>query len=284
MRKGIATGKPYLIDAQISADQNPGGAGVWELPGLGGRPARHRRAVSAELMLAVTTPPYECGDGTNAKRDRARYEETIAWRQQIPPRRSKGFKLLGHDPLRRLGRRQHRQVHKGYAYVGAVGGASYNGPEGFTAHDVRDPRNPKKVYEFKRAARRALPQAARRRRPHPLCQFRAAGRRQGPQRPRRAVHLRHQQARPAASEVGFYDTPGSGPHRFGVDNKRKLAFLPNDAPGWNKRVIWTLDIKDPLKPEVVSIWGLPWQKAEGDGEGDDPMPARGARSRCTARR
>jgi acetolactate synthase-1/2/3 large subunit len=35
IRKGIATGRPYLIDAQISADRNPGGAGVWELPGLG---------------------------------------------------------------------------------------------------------------------------------------------------------------------------------------------------------------------------------------------------------
>jgi acetolactate synthase I/II/III large subunit len=35
VRKGLATGKPYLIDAQISADRNPGGAGVWELPGLG---------------------------------------------------------------------------------------------------------------------------------------------------------------------------------------------------------------------------------------------------------
>ena len=35
VRKGIATGKPYLIDAKIAADQNPGGAGVWELPGTG---------------------------------------------------------------------------------------------------------------------------------------------------------------------------------------------------------------------------------------------------------
>jgi acetolactate synthase I/II/III large subunit len=35
VRAGIATGRPYLIDAQISADKNPGGAGVWELPGLG---------------------------------------------------------------------------------------------------------------------------------------------------------------------------------------------------------------------------------------------------------
>ena len=74
----------------------------------------------------------------------------------------------------------------------------------------------------------------------------------------------------APRQVGFYDMPGSGPHRFGVDNKRQLAFLPNDAEGWNKRVIWTLDIRDPLKPEVVSIWGLPWQKAEGRGRGQRP--------------
>jgi acetolactate synthase-1/2/3 large subunit len=32
---GIAAGKPYLIDANIGADTNPAGAGVWELPGLG---------------------------------------------------------------------------------------------------------------------------------------------------------------------------------------------------------------------------------------------------------
>jgi acetolactate synthase I/II/III large subunit len=35
VRAGIASGKPYLIDANIAADKNPGGAGVWELPGLG---------------------------------------------------------------------------------------------------------------------------------------------------------------------------------------------------------------------------------------------------------
>src|SRR3954453_5376855 len=35
VRAGITTGKPYLIDAMIGADQNPGGAGVWELPGHG---------------------------------------------------------------------------------------------------------------------------------------------------------------------------------------------------------------------------------------------------------
>ena len=35
IRAGLATGRPYLIDANIGADLNPGGAGVWELPGLG---------------------------------------------------------------------------------------------------------------------------------------------------------------------------------------------------------------------------------------------------------
>jgi acetolactate synthase I/II/III large subunit len=35
VRAAIASGKPYLIDAMIAADKNPGGAGVWELPGHG---------------------------------------------------------------------------------------------------------------------------------------------------------------------------------------------------------------------------------------------------------
>jgi acetolactate synthase-1/2/3 large subunit len=39
IRAGIAANRPFLIDANISAESNPGGAGVWELPGLGvGKP------------------------------------------------------------------------------------------------------------------------------------------------------------------------------------------------------------------------------------------------------
>jgi acetolactate synthase-1/2/3 large subunit len=38
IRHAIAAGTPYLIDASVGADLNPGGAGVWELPGLGHRP------------------------------------------------------------------------------------------------------------------------------------------------------------------------------------------------------------------------------------------------------
>src|SRR6202040_1521547 len=35
VRAGIPTGRPYLIDRQIRAGRNPGGAGVGRLPGLG---------------------------------------------------------------------------------------------------------------------------------------------------------------------------------------------------------------------------------------------------------
>ena len=49
IRAGIASGKPYLIDANIDGDLNPPGAGVWELPGLGiNRPAIGERYVPTE--------------------------------------------------------------------------------------------------------------------------------------------------------------------------------------------------------------------------------------------
>ena len=35
LQQSIRAEKPYLIDANIGADMNPGGGGVWELPGLG---------------------------------------------------------------------------------------------------------------------------------------------------------------------------------------------------------------------------------------------------------
>ena len=35
VKAAVASGKPCLIDANIGADKNPGGAGVWDLPGHG---------------------------------------------------------------------------------------------------------------------------------------------------------------------------------------------------------------------------------------------------------
>src|SRR5262250_1789642 len=91
-----------------------------------------RRSASAQNQISLIRHPWE-----------------VANMPSRQPEEAKGFKLLGHDRSAAWGGGSIVEVHKGYAYVGAVGGASYNGPEGFTAHDVRDPRNPKKVYEFR---------------------------------------------------------------------------------------------------------------------------------------
>src|SRR6202047_676678 len=65
------------------------------------------------------------------------------------PEEAKNFRLLGHDPTAAWGGGSLVQITRGHAYVGAVGGASFNGPEGFTVHDVSDPRKPRKVGEFR---------------------------------------------------------------------------------------------------------------------------------------
>jgi len=65
------------------------------------------------------------------------------------PAEAKNFKLLGHDPSAAWGGGSLVEVHKGFAYVGAVGSSSFSGPEGFTVHDVSDPTKPKRVAEVK---------------------------------------------------------------------------------------------------------------------------------------
>src|SRR6187431_1923309 len=155
------------------------------------------------------------------------------------PEEAKNFKLLGHDASAAWGGGSIVEIHKGFAYVGAVGSASYNGPEGFTVHDVRDPRNPKKVAEVKSPP---------------------------------GVHLH--KLRVVDGDILYVNSERLGGDAgrnartglvifgiaTGVDNKRRLAFVPNAAQGWKNRVIWTLDIKDPAKPEVIGQWGLPWMK------------------------
>ena len=59
---------------------------------------------------------------------------------------SKNFRLIGHDPSAAFGCGSLVEIRNGHAYVGSVG---VDGVEGFTVHDVQDPRHPRKVWEFK---------------------------------------------------------------------------------------------------------------------------------------
>lgn len=183
---------------------------------------------------------------------------------------AKNFRLLGHDSSAGFGGGSLVEVRHGHAYVGSVGGSSFNAPEGFTVHDVSDPKRPRKVWEFK------APPGVH------MHKLRIVGddilyvnsERLGGEKgvgARTGVFIFDISKPAEPRQVGFYDMPGNGPHRFGVDNKRQLAFFPNAAEGWKNRVIWTVDVRNPLKPEVVSIWGLPSQKESGSSNEQDPI-------------
>ena len=180
----------------------------------------------------------------------------------------KNFRLLGHDPSAAWGGGSLVEVNRGHAYVGAVGKSSFDGEEGFTVHDVTDPRKPRKVWEFKAPpgihmhkvrvvdgdflyVNSEWPQGNSSGQPRP------AG-----DTPRTGIYIFDISKPAEPRQVGFFDMPFKGPHRFGIDNKRKLALVPCMAEGWTHRVAWTLDISDPVKPEVKSIWGLPWLKED----------------------
>ena len=140
------------------------------------------------------------------------------------PEEAKNFKLLGHDSSAAWGGGSIVEINKGFAYVGAVGSASYNGPEGFTVHDVRDPRKPKKVAEVK------SPPGVH---SHKLRVVdgdilyvnseRLGG--EAGRNARTGLFIFDISKGGEPKQIGFYDTPGNGPHRFGIDNKRKLFCL-----------------------------------------------------------
>jgi hypothetical protein len=174
------------------------------------------------------------------------------------PAEAKNFKLLGHDPGAAWGGGSLVEVKNGFAYVGAVGGSSYDGAEGFTVHDVSDPTKPKRVAEL------FAPPGIHNHK------VRIVGddllyvnyeRIKGSDADNVRIGIMIYDITDPANpkEAGFYDMPGNGPHRFGVDNEKKLAFIPNEAEGWRNRVSWTVDISDPLKPELLSLWGMPEQ-------------------------
>ena len=97
VRAAVASGKPYLIDANIAADKNPGGAGVWELPPS----ASASRSSAGAISRTETT--------------REAWELIMTTRF---PEEAKGFRLIGHDQSAAWGCGSLVEVHNGHAYVG----------------------------------------------------------------------------------------------------------------------------------------------------------------------
>lgn len=183
---------------------------------------------------------------------------------------ARNFRLIGHDPSAAWGGGSLVEIANGHAYVGAVGGGNAGKQHGFTVHDVRDARKPKKVWEFKAPPGVQMHKLRVVENTFLYANSEAVSGLAG--RDVRGGLYIFDISNPAEPhQIGFFDMPGKGPHRFGIDKQRKLALVPNDAPGWSHRVVWTLDVANPEKPEVVSIFGLPGQKLGDDASlGTEP--------------
>ena len=145
-KMAIAANKPFLIDANIGGDLNPGGAGVWELPGTGVSKPAIGGTVSAVAKFATTQPhtrhAWACPGQCRPRSDECRRpdmassatpsfearcartagdESEIQGVKAMPdhiPEEAKNFKLLGHDPSAAWGGGSIVEINKGYAYVG----------------------------------------------------------------------------------------------------------------------------------------------------------------------
>jgi len=64
-------------------------------------------------------------------------------------------------------------------------------------------------------------------------------------------------------EVHFYETGGSGVHRFWIDEREKRAYLTTGMDGYRGRILVILDISEPRRPTEVSRWWMPGQWEAG---------------------
>ena len=63
--------------------------------------------------------------------------------------------------------------------------------------------------------------------------------------------------------VSLIKTGGAGVHRFMVDPQNGYAYLPTGDEGYLDKIIWIMDVNNPMKAELISKWWLPGQWTAG---------------------
>ncbi|MDH2905721.1 MAG: hypothetical protein PXX82_05160 [Methanomassiliicoccales archaeon] len=64
-------------------------------------------------------------------------------------------------------------------------------------------------------------------------------------------------------EVHFYETGGTGVHRFWIDEKEKRAYLTTGMDGYRGRILVILDVSEPQRPREISRWWMHGQWESG---------------------
>jgi hypothetical protein len=207
----------------------------------------------------VSRPPYArewaAGPDQYAK---AANKLTTPWKEE-----AKGLRLVGHSDLNGWGDAFQIRVNKGICYVAASG---INGNDGITVLDVKDPRKPKVLNQFRdtEAARthkvlQITPDIMitnSERRPEMKGKY-----------PEVKGGLRVLDTRDPVNPkfVRYAETDGIGIHRPIYDPRRKLMYSSGAKDNCTGRVLLIHDMKDPANPELIGEWWL-----EGQMKGETP--------------
>ncbi|MBI4279576.1 MAG: hypothetical protein HY660_14075 [Armatimonadetes bacterium] len=66
-------------------------------------------------------------------------------------------------------------------------------------------------------------------------------------------------------------TGGIGVHRFRIEPDTMLGLLPTGDEEYHGRPMWLVDFRDPLRPQIISKWGIPGShKAAGEVSTEKP--------------
>lgn len=143
-------------------------------------------------------------------------------------------------------------VENGYAYVGHI-----DPPYGTSIVDVRDPQRPKLVSQLE------VPEGIH------SHKVRVSGdvmlvnyeRFKTRKEPRSGLKIFNISDKSKPREIGFFDAPGKGVHRFTSDGR--YAYLSPTLEGYVGNIVMIVDLKDPTRPEEVGRWWMPGQWAAG---------------------
>ena len=143
-------------------------------------------------------------------------------------------------------------VEDGYAYVGHI-----EPPHGTSIIDVRDPKNPKLVFQLE------VPEGIH------SHKVRVSGdvmlinyeRYKTKNEPQGGLKVFDISDRTKPREIAFFKAAAKGVHRFTFDGR--YAYLSPHMEGYVGNIALILDLKNPEKPEEVGRWWMPGQWTAG---------------------
>lgn len=181
--------------------------------------------------------------------------------QYLPVQTSVGYDLIGQCDLGGAGDGMHVNVVDGYAYVGHMGSSH----AGTSVVDVRDPTNPRLVHQIPR------PPGTHSHKVqvvgdvmlvnHERNRFEAVP----PDRWSAGVAVYDISRPDRPTQVGFYETPGTGTHRMTYWSP-PYAYVSGTDAGFAGRFLQIVDLTDPSRPIEVGRWWYPGQHTDGGEE------------------